>query len=159
MPRGTDQSARSQRLSLPLVASLALVVVSGAYADCLDDAAARYSLDPHLVRAIAWHESGMSATAVNRNSDGSYDIGLMQINSSWQPTLARAGISMQSLWDPCVNAYVGTWILSSNIARFGPTWKAVGAYNATSPAKQLHYANQIYARWQSLQRAGVSHRR
>nr|WP_311530339.1 lytic transglycosylase domain-containing protein [uncultured Ralstonia sp.] len=135
-----------------------LAVAFNVHADCLDDAAARYALDPHLVRAIAWHESGMRATAVNRNSDGSYDIGLMQINSSWQPTLARAGISMQSLWDPCVNAYVGTWILSSNIARFGPTWKAVGAYNATSPAKQLRYANQIYARWQSLQRAGVSPR-
>ena len=146
-----------KRPSSILLLALSLQCLA-AHADCLDDAAAYYRLDPHLVRAIAWHESGMRPTAVNRNTDGSVDIGLMQINSSWLPTLERAGISSQSLWDACVNAYVGAWILSSNIARLGPTWKAVGAYNATSPAKQLKYANQIYARWQSLQRADVSPR-
>jgi soluble lytic murein transglycosylase-like protein len=49
-----------------------------------------------------------------------------------------------------VNAYVGTWILASNIKQFGATWKAVGAYNAVSSSKQLVYANNIYRR---LQRA------
>ncbi|NYS09138.1 lytic transglycosylase domain-containing protein [Ralstonia pickettii] len=137
--------------------ALLLALASLARADCLDDAANYYRLDPTLVRAIAWHESGMRPLAVNRNSNGSVDVGLMQINSSWFPTLARVGIAPEHLWNPCVNAYVGAWILSSNIARLGPNWKAVGAYNATSPDKQLRYANQIYARWQALQRAGPSH--
>ncbi|MBB6592744.1 lytic transglycosylase domain-containing protein [Ralstonia solanacearum] len=136
---------------------LLLVLAPAARADCLDDAAIHYRLDPTLVRAIAWHESGMRPLAVNRNSNGSVDVGLMQINSTWFPTLARAGITPEHLWNPCVNAYVGAWILSSNIARLGPNWKAVGAYNATSPDKQLRYANQIYARWQALRRAGASH--
>lgn len=136
---------------------LLLALSSAARADCLDDAANYYRLDPNLVRAIAWHESGMRPLAVNRNSNGSIDVGLMQINSTWFPTLARAGIAPEHLWNACVNAYVGAWILSSNIARLGPSWKAVGAYNATSPDKQLRYANQIYARWQALQRAGASH--
>lgn len=127
-----------------------------ARADCLDDAAAYFSVDPVLVRAIAQHESGMRANAINRNRNGSYDIGLMQINSSWLPRLATKGISEQSLFDPCVNGYVGTWILRANIERLGPTWKAVGAYNAVSPDKQLRYANRIYGRWRALQRAGVS---
>ncbi|WP_062611806.1 lytic transglycosylase domain-containing protein [Caballeronia calidae] len=129
-----------------------ITCASFARADCIDDAATYFTLDPQLVRAIAQHESGMNPLAINRNANGSVDIGLMQINSIWLPTLARAGIAPQSLWNACVNAYVGAWILSTNIARFGATWKAVGAYNAASPAKQLRYANQIYAQWQSVRR-------
>jgi soluble lytic murein transglycosylase-like protein len=136
-----------------------IVFASFANADCIDDAAIYFTLDPLLVRAIAQHESGMRSLAINRNANGSVDIGLMQINSGWLPTLVRAGIAPQSLWNPCVNAYVGAWILKSNIARFGPTWKAVGAYNAASPAKQLRYANQIHAQWESIrQRIHVTQR-
>jgi soluble lytic murein transglycosylase-like protein len=122
-----------------------------AHADCLDDAAAFQHVSTQLVHAIAQHESGMRADAVNTNSNGSEDIGLMQINSSWLPKLSRYGIRRELLFNACVNAYVGTWILAANIRQFGPTWKAVGAYNAVSTQKQLIYANAIYRR---LQRQG-----
>jgi soluble lytic murein transglycosylase-like protein len=121
-----------------------------ARADCLDDAARYHRVSVQVVRAIAQQESGMRPYVTSRNTDGSEDIGLMQINSSWLPKLARFGISRQHLFDACVNVYVGTWILASNIKQFGPTWKAVGAYNAVSSNKQLIYANNIYRR---LQRA------
>jgi soluble lytic murein transglycosylase-like protein len=129
---------------------LAVASSASAHADCLDDAANYHRVNVRLVRAIAQQESGMRPEAINRNSDGSEDIGLMQINDSWLRKLSRFGISRQHLLDPCVNAYVGTWILASNIKQFGPTWRAVGAYNAVSSNKQLVYANNIYRR---LQRA------
>ncbi|WP_321794645.1 lytic transglycosylase domain-containing protein [Caballeronia sp. J97] len=129
---------------------LAATAPTLARADCLDDAAIYHRVSVQLVRAIAQQESGMRPYVTNRNSDGSEDIGLMQINSTWLPKLARFGISRQHLFDACVNAYVGTWILASNIKQFGPTWRAVGAYNAVSSNKQLVYANNIYRR---LQRA------
>ena len=37
--------------------------------------------------------------AINRNRDGSHDIGLMQINSMHLPDLARQGITRQRLLD------------------------------------------------------------
>ncbi|MGU7771755.1 lytic transglycosylase domain-containing protein [Burkholderia sp. MR1-5-21] len=128
---------------------VALVTAGAAhacYADCIDDAAAYQHVNARLVRAIAQHESGMRPYAVNRNTNGSEDIGLMQINSAWLPTLAQYGIRREHLFNACVSAYVGTWILASNIRQFGPNWKAVGAYNATSPSKQLVYASAIYRR-------------
>jgi soluble lytic murein transglycosylase-like protein len=125
-----------------------LVAPVGARADCIDDAAAYRHISPRLVRAIAQQESGSRANAINVNANGSEDLGLMQINSSWLPKLSRFGIRREHLFDACVNAYVGTWILASNIRQFGPTWKAVGAYNATSSARQLVYANSIYRRLQ-----------
>ena len=131
---------------LPMMALA--VAPASAHADCLDDAAAYRHISAQLVRAIAQQESGMRAGAINVNANGSEDIGLMQINSSWLPTLARYGIRREHLFNACVNAYVGTWILASNFRQFGPTWKAVGAYNATSSSRQLVYANSIYRRLQ-----------
>jgi len=118
---------------------------SSAVADCLDEAASYHNVYPALARAIAMHESRMNPHAISApNGNGTYDIGLMQINSSWLPMLARYGISHDALLDGCVNAYVGTWILQQNIRQYGYNWEAVGAYNAASPAKRQKYASAIY---------------
>jgi soluble lytic murein transglycosylase-like protein len=134
-----------------VLALACLCFTSAARADCIDDAAAFQHVSSQLVRAIAQHESGMRSNAVHVNADGSEDIGVMQVNSAELPGLARYGIRREHLFDACVNVYVGTWILARKIKRFGPTWKAVGAYNASTPWKQLNYANAIYRR---LQRQG-----
>lgn len=126
----------------------AALLSSPCRADCLDDAAIYHRVNAQVLRAIAQQESGMRAWIVNRNASGSEDIGLMQINSSWLPALARRNITRERLLDPCVSAYVGAWILASNVRQFGTTWKAVGAYNAVSAAKQLTYADAIYRRLQ-----------
>lgn len=135
---------------LPAAACLVLPVAmpSVACADCIDDAAAYRHINVQLVRAIAQQESGMRANAVNRNANGSEDLGLMQINTTWLPKLARFGIRREHLFNACVNAYVGTWILASNIQKFGANWKAVGAYNSPTTAHQIVYANSIYRRLQ-----------
>lgn len=140
-----------------VVVLFCLLQAGNTHADCLDDAALYYEIDSGLLRAIAKTESGMRPDAINRNTDGSVDIGLMQINSSWLPKLARAGITEQSLWNACTNAYVGAWILRLNVARFGLTWKAIGAYNAASSDKQYIYAKKIYAQWVSLRRQQSQH--
>jgi soluble lytic murein transglycosylase-like protein len=124
------------------------VLPSVSRADCIDDAAAYRHINVQLVRAIAQQESGMRANAVNRNANGSEDLGLMQINSSWLPKLSRFGIRREHLFNACVNAYVGTWILASNIQQFGANWKAVGAYNSPTTAHQIAYANSIFRRLQ-----------
>ena len=129
-----------------LVALLAFLGGANASsADCLDDAAAYHGVDSSLVHAIAQNESHMHADAVGHNTDGSEDIGLMQVNSGELPRLRKYGIARKDLFDPCVNAFVGTWIFKSKIDRYGATWAAVGAYNATTPWKQLRYAIQIHS--------------
>jgi soluble lytic murein transglycosylase-like protein len=131
------------------------VVLTGPFhavfaADCFKQAAQRYAVPVQLLQAIALQESGGNAHAINRNRNGSYDIGLMQINSAWLPTLARLGISDQHLFDPCVSTLVGAWILSNNFARLGYTTQGLGAYNAVSPDKREKYARQVLRRLDQL---------
>ncbi len=131
------------------------VATAGRVGACLASAAEHHALDPDLLHAIASVESGLDPSAVNRaNTNGSRDIGLMQINSAWLPALARWKITEEQLYDPCVSAYVGAWILANNIARLGPTWRAVGAYNARTPAKQLAYVRRVQK--QLAQAAGMN---
>jgi soluble lytic murein transglycosylase-like protein len=127
------------------VASAALILLTCNTAQaCWEQAAATYGVNPYLLFAIARTESGLNPAAINRNKDGSYDIGLMQINSKWLPTLRRHGIDEQRLFDACTSVHVGAWVLVQNMRRLGNTWEAVGAYNAKDPALRLKYALKVY---------------
>ena len=121
---------------------------------CWDDAAARYQVNSTLLHAIARNESNLNPQAISRNRDGSRDIGLMQINSSWLPTLASHGIAERDLFDPCTNIQVGAWILARNFQRLGSDWNAVGAYNARTPALRRAYAWKVYRNLQTV--AGIT---
>jgi soluble lytic murein transglycosylase-like protein len=122
---------------------------------CLQAAAAKYGLDFHLLKAIARVESGFNPRAVRRpftaGGNGTTDYGLMQINSTWLPTLKRWGISQEDLFDPCVSADVGAWVLRSNFNSLGTSWNAVGAYNAVSHDKRKVYAWRVYRALQQIQ--------
>lgn len=121
-------------------------------AACFKEAAARYGVPSSLLMAISRVESSGNPRAINRNTDGSYDIGHMQINSRWIPALQRYGITERDLFDACTNTYVGAWILAQNIHRLGYSWNAIGAYNASSQSKRMAYARKVAA---ILKREGV----
>ena len=132
-------------LVMCLSVALGLAAALPAHA-CWDEAATRYGVSSALLYAIARTESGLNPQAIGRNSDGSRDIGLMQINSVWLPALASLGIGERDLFDPCTNIHVGAWILAGNVRRLGDTWEAVGAYNAASPALRRAYIERVRRR-------------
>lgn len=127
-----------------IVGAMALHLVSQSAHACWEEAANRHHVNPYLLYAIAKTESSLNPLAVNRNKNGSYDVGLMQINSMWFPTLRRYGINEEQLYQPCVSIHVGAWILAQNMRRLGNSWNAVGAYNAASPARREQYAIKVY---------------
>lgn len=127
-----------------LVAFLYLGGIPATVSACWEQAGARYGINPYLLYAIAKTESGLNPKAINRNKNGSVDLGLMQINSSWLPALRKFGIDQQQLMEPCISIEVGAWILAQNFQRMGNSWRAVGAYNSSKPVFRLQYALKIY---------------
>ena len=124
---------------------------------CWSDAERLYGVSSHLLYAVARAESDLQPAAVNlthRARTGTYDIGLMQINSSHLPKLASLGISESDLLEPCTNIKVGAWLLADSFARRGISWDAVGAYNAACTqlkgldclAARSRYAWRVYRR-------------
>lgn len=121
---------------------IAIVVTPAARADCFATAAEKYGIARELLRAIAQVESAFDPTAVRINR-GSYDIGIMQINSRWLPMLQRHGIGAVDLYDACTNIDVGSWILANEIARHGYTWTAVGHYHSPTRGRQRGYIGRV----------------
>jgi soluble lytic murein transglycosylase-like protein len=135
---------KARWLTCVAAATLGMAGTPAAHA-CWEQAAQKYGVNVYLLYAIAKTESSLKPTAINRaNANGSYDVGLMQINSSWLPTLKRFGIAEKDLYEPCVSIDVGAWILAHNIRNYGNTWAAVGAYNSPDPARGLQYAQRVY---------------
>ena len=135
---------------------------------CWSDAERLYGVPSHLLYAVARAESDLQPGAVNlthRDRTGTYDIGLMQINSSHLPKLATLGISESDLLEPCTNIKVGAWLLAESFARRGLSWDAVGAYNAACTqlkgdvcaAARSRYAWRVYRRLPVEQAKSRSH--
>jgi soluble lytic murein transglycosylase-like protein len=49
---------------------------------CFEDAGNKYGINPILLESIARVESNLNPKAINKNTNGTSDIGLMQINSA-----------------------------------------------------------------------------
>ncbi len=108
---------------------VSLILIFNAKADCFEEAGDYYKINPDILYAIAKVESNFNQHAVNKNKDGSMDIGIMQVNSYWLPLLEENGINLEDLYNPCKNIFIGAWILSQCINKLGYTWRAVDCYN------------------------------
>ncbi len=126
-----------------LALSLSLCHGAARAHDCFEQAGVYQGVNPSVLRAIAWFESKGDPAAVNRNANGSIDVGQLQINSIHFGDLARQGVPSHALTDACVNIYVAAWLLKQKMVRHGNTWRAIGAYHSESPAQRDAYARSI----------------
>lgn len=118
---------------------------------CWDKAGKTYGVDPWLLMAVAKVESSFKANAINKNKNNSYDIGMMQINSFWLPTLSKYGITANDLLNPCTSVFVGSWIMAQNIKRFGFNQDGIGAYNSPGNITiRRRYAQAVYVAYNKI---------
>lgn len=103
---------------------------------CVMNASNLYGVPPAGIMAVLQAENGRTGE-VSRNTNGSHDIGPMQVNSLWLAPLARGwgvdeATAEAALRErPCTNIAVGTWILADCIHRHGGDfWQGVGCYHA-----------------------------
>lgn len=114
--------------------------------ECFSVAARTYQIPSEYLWAIGKVESNFRSVVGPKNKNGTVDIGVMQINTTHLPHLKKFGINRSRLLDePCLNIHVGAWVLRGNINRYGHTWEAIGAYNASKrrPDLRLKYARKV----------------
>ena len=116
---------------------------------CFEEAGIEYKINPDILKAIAKVESNFNPRAVNWNKNGTYDFGVMQINSSWYYTLGKDW--WMTLGDPCSNIKGGAKILSACMKKYGYSWEAIGCYNSQTPSKRDRYAFSIFRQLQNIQ--------
>ncbi len=109
---------------------------------CFEEAGRAYEINPKLLEIIARTESSFRHDAVNKNRDGTQDMGLMQINSLWIKKLDLNAAYL--IENPCYNTFVGAKILRQCIDRHGYAWEAVGCYNASDRAKRIKYSWRVF---------------
>lgn len=111
---------------------------------CMIQAADHYQVPVPLLRAIQTVEGGRIGMA-NRNTNGSFDYGLMQINSSWLDELRPYGYTAETLRnDGCANIAAGAWVLSWCFAQEQGYWEAVGCYHSPTQWRAREYAWKVF---------------
>ncbi len=112
--------------------------------DCITQGSLYHDVNPWLVRSILKVESNFNQNAINKNRNGTIDVGAAQINSMHFKELGRYGITPADLMNGCVASYVAAWHLKKQMAAHGNTWFAVGAYHSVTPCFNRRYSNLVW---------------
>jgi hypothetical protein len=147
---GRERLMSSKITYLVIGLSLSLhMACNNAYSFCFDEAGIQYGINPLVLRSIAKVESNFDPAAINLNSNGTFDKGLMQINSIWRSALGNE--RWNALDDECYNTKTGAWILANCIEKYGYNWKAIGCYHSRTPDKSEEYAKIVFKRLKQLE--------
>lgn len=122
---------------------------------CVQQSSQKYELPVELLLAVIKTEGGRNGLRI-KNRNGSWDLGIMQINSVHLPALKKMGIDKHMLlYNSCVNIDVGAWMLRSNFptspsaANKKEWWRYVGNYHSKTPTYNVEYQKLV---WKNLQK-------
>jgi hypothetical protein len=118
-------------------------------AACLQAAAGTYRLPPSVLMILLAVEGG-TLGHVSHNTNGTVDIGPMQINQIWLPVIAKhwqasETDSYRALRDNfCANIDAGSWILRQAMDQaHGDFWNGVGYYHSHDPGYKADYLRKV----------------
>jgi len=91
----------------------------------------KYGISYVLLKTIALTENNtLNPKVIRHNTNGTKDIGLMQINTLWIKELKHMHLSEKKLKDPNVSVEVAAYILSDLIKNNGYSWDTIGMYHS-----------------------------
>ena len=125
-------------------------MINHIFAACLMMAAQNYAIPPQVLIGILHVEGGKIGQQV-RNTNGTYDLGPMQINTLWTKELAQKwGVSRERAKrlirdDACTNINVAAWIFRRNLNETKSLPKAIEWYNSRTPHIGRAYRKKVIA--------------
>ncbi|MDD3182873.1 MAG: lytic transglycosylase domain-containing protein [Alphaproteobacteria bacterium] len=127
------------------------MITAQALAACMMLAAQTYQVPPAVMVGIMHVEGGRVGQQVGPNSNGTYDLGPMQVNTRWLPALARAWkVDYKTALrlvrdDGCINVRVSAWILKQKIDNAGSLYRGIAYYHSATPGIGTRYATKVIA--------------
>lgn len=124
---------------------------------CVARASQHYKIPVPVTLALMKTEGGKPGSFV-RNTNGTYDMGVMQVNTLWIPEYSkRFGITrnafvMRAVLDGCFSVFLGLDILRAQVDREGSIEKGVAAYHSRTPDKAARYMRRFNAQLQAVAR-------
>lgn len=112
---------------------------------CTQYANQRYPTASTLAIKVLLATEGGQIGTIRKNTDDSYDLGPMQINTIHLVDIRHEfGFTARDLvYNPCKNILVGTWLLSKHILAYpGAIWKAIGSYHSKTPRVREIYLSK-----------------
>lgn len=126
------------------------VLINDTPVDCINLAAIAYHVPATVILSVIKQENGRNGQAV-KNKNGSFDYGVMGVNSIWLPAIAKYGYTKEQIqFNACKNVEVGTWILSQSIAGSETFWNGVGNYNSHTPVFNRVYRTNIHKHFDKI---------
>ena len=137
-------------LTVPLFGGAALAASPrDQVARCIEASAAVYRLPPAVIVILLDVEGG-SLGAVSQNTNGTVDIGPMQVNTIWVSQVAHHWNSSPDATyaalrdDFCANVEAGSWILRQALDESGGDfWEGVGLYHSHDPDYKADYLRKV----------------
>ncbi|MCA3266117.1 MAG: lytic transglycosylase domain-containing protein [Azospirillum sp.] len=118
-------------------------------ASCMIAAAQTHGLSPSTLFVIL-HIEGGRVGEYSKNTNGTRDLGPMQVNTIWLPEVARRFNTDRSraeramLDDPCVNIETGAWILRGRIDATGDVATGIAHYHSATPRFGQAYLRRFH---------------
>lgn len=104
----------------------------------------KYNVSYFLLKAVAATENeSMNPFALRHNTNGTRDIGLMQINTLWIKELPEMQLTEAKLYQVETNIEVAAIILSRLIKEKGYSWHTIGMYHSKTPKYKMVWLNRI----------------
>lgn len=103
-----------------------------------------FGISYFLMKSIAITENTkFDENAIMYNTNGTKDIGLMQINTSWKHWMPEAGITNEKLKDVDFNIKVAFMIVDRIIQQHGYSWDSIGRYHSGTPKFKKAWLKKI----------------
>ena len=128
------------------------IMINDTPVDCINNSAITYHVSAIAILSVMKKENSRNGQAV-RNKNGTYDLGVMQINEIWLPKIAPYGYTREDLqFNACKNVAVGAWLISRSLAEGGAAsaWTSIANYHSRTQVHNKPYSKSIYANYQKL---------
>lgn len=117
-------------------------------AECIRQAAGGRPWLEKTLWGLRDQEAGWLGAEVG-NTNGTQDLGPLQVNSGWVKRIARlvrrspVDVRAWLVNDPCFNAGAARWIFLSALRTTGDFWTAIGVYHSPTAWRQRRYAQSV----------------